>query len=280
VEIARSSNRGRARAFMREGLYMHNLEHLVYCLGEEFVAPSWTIVDGPLDQVCYEVPLPDRCPLHWTGKNCDKCKSGFTGPKCDRCLPKHFGSECKPCRRCNNGMCEVKQDQVGCKCNAFYHGASCEVHLPTEPNLISDRSFSSLAARGSSQWREFGEESCSVANNDELWLSNNGGKCGATHEIILNQVTNAPVVVSAESKCSIISSYADAASYSVYVDITFQDGTYHWGKNAPFTQGKHDWEYGEMVIQLKKPILSFSLYLMFNLEGRAAFRNVVVKEKT
>ena len=57
----RRQNRARARAFIKKGLYMHNVSKLAYCLGDGFASRSWNVVNGPFndDQVCHEVPLPE-----------------------------------------------------------------------------------------------------------------------------------------------------------------------------------------------------------------------------
>eukprot|EP00026_Physarum_polycephalum_P013780 Phypoly_transcript_14221.p1 GENE.Phypoly_transcript_14221~~Phypoly_transcript_14221.p1 ORF type:complete len:247 (+),score=37.60 Phypoly_transcript_14221:201-941(+) len=61
AERKRRQNRARARAFIKKGLYMHNVSKLAYCLGEGFASLSWDVVSSPFDDddKCHEVPLPE-----------------------------------------------------------------------------------------------------------------------------------------------------------------------------------------------------------------------------
>jgi len=148
AERMRRQNRARARAFIKKGLYMHNVSKLAYCLGEGFASLSWDVVTSPFDneQVCHEVPLPETCPLGRMGIKCDKCAPGFTGPQCDQCLPDHFGQHCAPCR-CEHGVCVVSGDGVRCECDQNWFGDKCDMPLQLGSNLVLDPNFSSLRSK-------------------------------------------------------------------------------------------------------------------------------------
>src|SRR5205823_4531610 len=103
------------------------------------------------------------------------------------------------------------------------------------------------------------------------------GEYGASQTVMLNQRTAAPVVVRGWSKAREVSGSADSG-YSIYIDLTYADGTPLWGQTADFRCGTHDWERRELVIQPEKPVRSLTVYCLFRGHtGKVWFDDVAVE---
>jgi hypothetical protein len=104
------------------------------------------------------------------------------------------------------------------------------------------------------------------------------GEFGASQTVTLNQRAAAPVVVRGWSKAQDVSGSADSG-YSIYVDLTYADGTPLWGQTSDFRCGTHDWERRELVIQPEKPVRSLTVYCLFRGHtGKVWFDDVAVEE--
>lgn len=104
------------------------------------------------------------------------------------------------------------------------------------------------------------------------------GERGIVQEVILNQTTPQPLQLSGWSKAQNVSGASDA-NYSLYADLTFQDGTALWGESTSFGVGTHDWERAEHIIVPAKPIKSISIYALFRgHSGRAWFSDLSLAE--
>ncbi|MBR4416804.1 MAG: hypothetical protein IKS67_08540, partial [Victivallales bacterium] len=113
---------------------------------------------------------------------------------------------------------------------------------------------------------------------DEGFVCDNGNDAklrrGLGKLIVLNQKRPLAIRVTAESKAE-NASRGDESNYSLYLDISYIDGTNDWGVKSPFTQGTHDWEEKEVVFMPAKPIESISCWLLFrNHTGKVWFRNL------
>src|SRR5690606_13440719 len=51
--------------------------------------------------------------------------------------------------------------------------------------------------------------------------------------------------------------------YSIYMDITFQDGTKQFAVTIPFSSGNHDWEKRTSIYKSEKPIKEIHFYALF-----------------
>ncbi len=85
---------------------------------------------------------------------------------------------------------------------------------------------------------------------------------GASQMLALNRTNVAPFVIRGWSKAANVSGSPDNG-YSLYVDITYMDGTPLWGRTAPFTCGTHDWEHREFVVLPEKPVKNITLHCLF-----------------
>jgi hypothetical protein len=110
----------------------------------------------------------------------------------------------------------------------------------------------------------------------DAFVCNNGTDAkalrGLGQTVILNQKLPQPIVATAMSKAEGVSGSPDA-DYSIYLDITFADGTNLWGQASPFTTGTHDWQQCRVFVMPQKPIQRVGCYLLLrNHAGKAWFR--------
>jgi hypothetical protein len=97
---------------------------------------------------------------------------------------------------------------------------------------------------------------------------------GAAQYVAVNQTKPAPLAIEGFSKADKVSGGKDS-NYSLYVDLTFQDGTNLWGQTATFDTGSHDWQQSRFIIKADKPIKGANVHLLFrNHRGTVWFRDV------
>nr|CAA9276331.1 hypothetical protein AVDCRST_MAG63-3258 [uncultured Armatimonadetes bacterium] len=97
---------------------------------------------------------------------------------------------------------------------------------------------------------------------------------GAAWTLTLNQKAPAPLLVAGWSRAEGVSGSANG-DYSLYIDLTYTDGTDLWGQVAPFATGTHDWQRRQVLITPAKPIRSATVYALFrNHTGTAWFDDV------
>ena len=85
---------------------------------------------------------------------------------------------------------------------------------------------------------------------------------GAVCSQTLNQTAPAPVLVSGWSRAEGVGGSADD-DYSLYVDLTYTDGTSLWGQTADFETGTHDWQRRHVLIVPTKPLRNMNVYALF-----------------
>ncbi len=87
----------------------------------------------------------------------------------------------------------------------------------------------------------------------------------------LNQKSPLPVRFTGWSRAEDVEGSSDS-SYSLYIDLVYQDGTPSWGHNVPFSTGSHGWEEETLFVVPDKPIRTLSCYALFrNHKGRVWF---------
>jgi hypothetical protein len=122
------------------------------------------------------------------------------------------------------------------------------------------------------------------ATPENLLKEWNGRKTGPSEEInvkdsvsqtvVLNQSQASPIYFSAESKAEDATG-KPSVYYSIYINITYMDGTKKGGVNCKFKEGTHDWEKSSGSFTPPKPIKLLQYHLLFRKRpGKAWFRNV------
>ncbi len=96
---------------------------------------------------------------------------------------------------------------------------------------------------------------------------------GVMQTVELKQIRPEPIVAAAWSKSEAVTG-SPGADYSVYLDLTFTDGSQLWGQTAPFATGTHDWERREVIVLPEKPVKRLSFYMLLRGHGgKALFRD-------
>lgn len=104
------------------------------------------------------------------------------------------------------------------------------------------------------------------------------GWFGASQTILLNRATAAPLVVEGWSKALNVAGGSDSG-YSLYVDLTYTDGSQLWGQTANFRAGTHDWQKRRLTIFPEKPVKNLTLHCLFRGHaGKAWFDDIMVEE--
>ena len=103
-------------------------------------------------------------------------------------------------------------------------------------------------------------------------------KSGVLQTVVLNQKVPLKIIAAAESKAE-QDAGGKSNDYSIYIDISYADGTYQWAVCAPFSGGKHDWQKQKVSFAPAKPVKSLMLYMMYrNRAGKVLFRNIKLYE--
>lgn len=103
-------------------------------------------------------------------------------------------------------------------------------------------------------------------------------KRGAQQELYIGQESPKPLLVSGWSKSEKLNGKT-SNSYSISVDIVFQDQSTLLGFSVPFTATTHPWEYKEILLSFDKGIKKIVVSLMFkDLVGTVYFDDIKVME--
>ncbi|HPC97012.1 MAG TPA: hypothetical protein PLU87_18870 [Sedimentisphaerales bacterium] len=123
-------------------------------------------------------------------------------------------------------------------------------------------------------WRPWGE---GFQRNGDIFVCDNGADSqvqrGASQTVMLDQARPEPLVATAWSKAEGVGGSRDS-DYSLYLDLTYQDGTPLWGQVAPFRTGSHDWQMAQVTIFPDKPVRAVAFHMLLRGHtGRAMFRD-------
>jgi hypothetical protein len=100
---------------------------------------------------------------------------------------------------------------------------------------------------------------------------------GLIQRVELNQQEPIPFAASAWSKAEGVSGSIDS-DYSVYIDLTYIDGSELWGQAAGFRTGSHDWQREEVMVFPEKPVRSVAFNLLLREHaGKAWFRDPALR---
>ena len=113
--------------------------------------------------------------------------------------------------------------------------------------------------------------------SDEGFLCDNGTdpdvQRGVSQTIVLNQRRPEPIVATAWSQAHAVGGGRNS-DYSLYLDLTYQDGTPLWGQVDAFNVGSHDWEKAQVMVLPEKPVRTVAFHLLLRRHaGKALFRD-------
>jgi len=136
---------------------------------------------------------------------------------------------------------------------------------------VQDASENLLDSDG---WRFWGE---GFTRQGEIFVCDNGDDAqaqrGISQTVVLDQRRPEPIVAAAWSKAENVGGGRNS-DYSLYLDLTYQDGTPLWGQVDTFGAGSHDWAKAEVMIFPEKPVKTASFHMLFRRHaGKALFRD-------
>ena len=122
------------------------------------------------------------------------------------------------------------------------------------------------------------------ARRGGVFVCDNGNDAGAqrgvSQTIVLDQRRPEPIVATAWSKAENVGGGRNS-DYSLYLDLTYQDGTPLWGQVDTFNVGTHDWEKAQVMVLPEKPVRSVSFHMLLRRHaGKASFRDPELRVMT
>ena len=161
----------------------------------------------------------------------------------------------------------------------------CNSNAKSRANFAANAHFEDDAAGSSWFGYEKGFQIASVPSHPEgndanmaLVLENvsDNEKSGANQNVHLHQSDPGPVLVSAWSQPEGVAGIKDDG-YSLYIDITYTDGSNEWGYILSFDPSDPNWQRRYALVNRSKPISQMNVYCMLRgHKGRAYFDDVVV----
>ena len=151
--------------------------------------------------------------------------------------------------------------------------------MPRGANLLANPGFES----GSASWIKYGDQfviDSTVAHSGSRSVRIPPGKLSAAvQKITLNQAYARPIYFSGWSKASGVEDKC-RMQYSLYLDITYSDGSTASSPYVCYKGGTHDWEYLEKVVIPDKPVAWVQIWTMLyaSSPGTAWFDDLAVGE--
>lgn len=97
-----------------------------------------------------------------------------------------------------------------------------------------------------------------------------------SREYVYDNPDTVPVVFEGWSR----SVDADAWDYTLWMDVTYADGTPKWGVKSGFRRGTHGWEFSRGIFQPEKPVAKIKLYAFLRKgTGWAEFKDVRLERR-
>ncbi|RYG71304.1 hypothetical protein EON80_05445, partial [bacterium] len=148
-------------------------------------------------------------------------------------------------------------------------GAALKVVPLQEDNVLPNPTWESAKDGVPTSWQKWGEgftlregEGRDGKRAAYIERKATDGERGIWQELTLDQKVAKPILLSGWSKAENVTGTPDS-DYSLYADVTFQDGTQLWGESAPFGTGTHEWQQVRHVITPEKPVKSLKFYALF-----------------
>ena len=163
--------------------------------------------------------------------------------------------------------------------------------VPSRLNLLKNAGFEKVKASQPgaavlqpSNWGAYTDgcaidEAVAHTGRRSLKLDNpEPAKRGVSQSITLRQKHRGPIIVRGWSKAERVAANA-GRDYSLYVDIYHMDGTALYGQTIQFGAGTHDWVFGELIIEPRKPIRNINVYALHRrVKGTVWFDDLFVAE--
>ncbi|XP_075264052.1 uncharacterized protein LOC142355923, partial [Convolutriloba macropyga] len=104
-------------------------------------------------------------------------------------------------------------------------------------------------------------------------LTNIGQAGGAIQHHMLGQAVARPLLLQGWARVAqMIGGSGTPADFSIYADITYQDGTHRWAFHIPMDPDSTEWQHGWAIIDAPKPIHLVTVVTMFRwFEGTVLF---------
>jgi hypothetical protein len=115
----------------------------------------------------------------------------------------------------------------------------------------------------------------------DVFVCDNGADAkaarGMMQTVVLGQTRPEPIIAAAWSRAEGVTGSPNS-DYSIYLDLTYADGTHLWGQSSAFDVGTHDWQQRRVRIVPDKPVQTVHCYLLFrNHSGKVWFRDPVLQ---
>lgn len=110
-----------------------------------------------------------------------------------------------------------------------------------------------------------------------ICLATSAAVSSFSHTYVYDSPDMTPVVFEGWSR----SIEADAYDYTLWLDITYADGTPKWGVRRGFRRGTHGWEFARGIFQPEKPVAKIKFYAFLRKgTGHAEFRDLKLERRT
>ena len=159
-----------------------------------------------------------------------------------------------------SGLGPVARADAGAESWVVHQPANIQ-SMPRGANRLANPGFES----GSTGWSKYGDQyviDSSVAHSGSRSVRIPPGKLSAAiQKITLNQANARPIYFSGWSKASGVEDKC-RMQYSLYLDITYTDGSTATAPYVCYSGGTHDWEYVDKVVIPEKPVAWVQLWTM------------------
>lgn len=186
-------------------------------------------------------------------------------------------------------------DQPWCSGTLFFNNSDPDIPLVGEDGINAGRLNLDIARRSVVEnehtvvrgWDSYGDgfevdrEVTRDAGTGSIRIecSPGGGGMGAFQSVVLDQDESRPIWISGFSRAEKATPGA-AENYSLYADLTYQNGSNSWGHAVGFDAGASSWQHRELVIFPEAPVKTVKLHALFRGEryGQVWFDEVELKE--
>ena len=120
-----------------------------------------------------------------------------------------------------------------------------------------------------------------IAPDGVITVDNKTGKSGGVNcQVNINQTEPAKIVLSGESIClESITKSRQAHDYSLYIDLTYMDGTKKYGQITSFSTEVKEWQKKSVEFMPEKAVKQLRIYILYRFQtGKVQFKNLKLEE--